>query len=55
MITNDIHQLILSGGKYNMRVNVNIDGEKLESSYSLPFVRNQTTHKKNKNKFNNNT
>ena len=48
MITNDTSQLIPSGGKYNMRVSLSIEGEKLESSYPLPFVRNQTTHRKTK-------
>ena len=48
MITNDTPQLIPSGEKYRMRVSLCIEGEKLESSYPLPFVRNQTTHRKNK-------
>ena len=37
MITNDTHQLILCGEKYNMRVSLHVEGEKLESNYPLSF------------------
>ena len=46
MTTNYTHQLIPSGGKYNMRVSLHIEGEKLESSYPLTFIQNRTTRRK---------
>ena len=48
MITNDTRQLIPSGGKYSMGGTLHIECEKLESTYSLPFVPNRITRKKEK-------
>ena len=45
-VRNIIYDIYPSGIKYNMRVSLYIEGEKLESSNPLLFVRNRNTQRK---------